>query len=142
MKTCNACHQEKPLAEFYSKTAQCIPCKKTKDTGRRRYRDDRTGLSMTDAARARKRRWQAANIDARKSAARMAVRKAVRSGLLVRPSCCSDCGQEAVRLDGVTAIQAHHHAGYDKPLEVEWLCPKCHKQHDDAARATTQKDQP
>lgn len=31
MKTCNACHQEKPLTEFYSKTAQCIPCKKAKD---------------------------------------------------------------------------------------------------------------
>lgn len=41
MKTCNACHQEKPLTEFYSKTAQCIPCKKAKDTGRRRYREDR-----------------------------------------------------------------------------------------------------
>ena len=42
MKTCNACHQEKPLTEFYSKTAQCVPCKKAKDTGRRRYREDRT----------------------------------------------------------------------------------------------------
>ena len=48
MKTCNACNQKKPLTEFYSKTAQCIPCKKAKDMGRRRHREDRTGLSMTD----------------------------------------------------------------------------------------------
>lgn len=134
MKTCNACHQLKSVTEFYSRTAQCIPCKKAKDFGRRRYREDRTGLNTTDAARERKRRWSKANKDPAKSAARLAVRRAIEKGVLVRPSACSDCGGQAVRSDGVTAIQAHHHAGYDRPLDVQWLCPKCHKIHDDAAR--------
>lgn len=134
MKVCNACYQEKPITEFYSRTAQCIPCKKAKDLGRRRYREDRTGLNTTDAARERKRRWNKQNKDPFKSAARRAVRSAIEKGVMERPKNCSDCGKEAIRSDGVTAIQAHHHAGYLNPLDVLWLCPKCHKKHDDAAR--------
>lgn len=134
MKICNACHKEKPKEEFYSRTAQCIPCKKAKDFGRRRYREDRSGLNTTEAARERKRRWAKKNNDPIKSSARRAVREAVKKGILIRPEFCSDCRKTATRSDGVTAIQAHHHAGYDKPLEVTWLCPKFHKAHDDAAR--------
>ena len=39
-------------------------------------------------------------------------------GDLVKPSKCSVCGKKAT-------IQGHH-PDYAKPLEVIWVCPKCH----------------
>lgn len=48
--------------------------------------------------------------------ARELVRRAVRSGRLVRGPCVS-CG----------AVESFaHHADYSKPLEVHWLCRECH----------------
>lgn len=57
------------------------------------------------------------------SAARAAsaVTQAIRKGQLVRPSVCSRCG-------GSNRIEAHH-ADYSKPLDVEWLCRRCHNRH-------------
>ncbi len=46
-----------------------------------------------------------------------AVRKALKSGALVKPQCCA-CGQ--------TPVMAHHF-DYRKPLEVHWCCAKCHR---------------
>lgn len=47
------------------------------------------------------------------------VNKAVASGRLLRPGRCSQCGEEC-KPDA-------HHADYSKPLEVEWLCRRCHR---------------
>ncbi len=54
--------------------------------------------------------------------ARSAVMIALNSGRMVRPTSCSDCGQER-------SLQAHHHMGYDREhwLDVEWLCGPCHR---------------
>jgi len=46
------------------------------------------------------------------------VNDALRYGNLVRPSKCSRC-------ESTERIQAHHH-DYSKPLDVIWLCFKCH----------------
>lgn len=55
------------------------------------------------------------------------VRNAIKRGELVRPSACQRCGcVPAPTSDGRAAIQAHHH-DYDKPLDVEWICAKCHR---------------
>lgn len=58
------------------------------------------------------------------------VRSAISAGKLARPSTCSECGATPkTTLDGRAAIQAHHHKGYDHPLEVTWLCAFCHRKH-------------
>jgi len=53
-----------------------------------------------------------------KARARLLLAEAVRIGHLTRPTTCSLCQSEK-RIEG-------HHPDYDKPLEVVWLCRKCH----------------
>lgn len=63
-----------------------------------------------------------------KSKAQHILNQKVRSGKIVRPDACSRCGDKPPRLrDGRSAIQGHHHRGYDHPLDVEWLCVSCHR---------------
>ena len=47
-----------------------------------------------------------------------AVLRAVRKGKLIRPTVCEQCHQQRY-------IRAHHD-DYSKPLEVKWLCTRCH----------------
>ena len=59
---------------------------------------------------------------------RRAVRTAIETGVMVVPSCCSKCGDYPGRgRDGRRLLQAHHHQGYDYPLDVTWLCVSCHR---------------
>lgn len=59
--------------------------------------------------------------------ARSIANKAIKSGILVRPIACTRCGSEpGLASDGRSKIQAHHH-DYSQPLDVEWLCAKCHR---------------
>ena len=52
-------------------------------------------------------------------------RNALKNGVLKKPDSCQDCKAVLPK----RSIQGHH-ADYNKPLEVEWLCPKCHtKRH-------------
>lgn len=59
--------------------------------------------------------------------ARNLVRNALKRGTLIRPDTCSKCGDTPTPAkDGRSRIQGHHH-DYSKPLDVEWLCAKCHR---------------
>lgn len=49
----------------------------------------------------------------------LAVRKAIRRGILTRPNTCEECGTKG------GAIQAAHR-DYSRPLDVRWLCRSCH----------------
>ncbi len=54
------------------------------------------------------------------------VEYAIRKGILQRQSICSECKTPGKQFrDGRSEIQAHHH-DYNKPLDVRWLCQKCH----------------
>lgn len=48
------------------------------------------------------------------------IREALALGKMVKPLECSMCGNSSGKIIG-------HHEDYDKPLEVMWLCLKCHK---------------
>lgn len=66
-----------------------------------------------------------------KRRARSAVRRALNSGKLVRPSTCPRCGSpERFGGDGRSLMHAHHHRGYDNQTDVQWLCIDCHFQED------------
>ena len=70
-------------------------------------------------------KWSVKNPLASKSYG--AVKRAIDGGILRRPKRCERCGREPCSgSDGRSLIQAHHHNGHDKQLEVQWLCPRCH----------------
>ncbi len=71
---------------------------------------------MTEHTVSRQRLWQIRNAD--KHATHRATYEAVQSGQLVRPPTCSKCP--------ATDVQAHHE-DYSRPLDVVWLCSKCHR---------------
>lgn len=53
------------------------------------------------------------------------LEKAIARGKIERKTVCECCGASGTFQDGRTMIQAHH-CDYNKPLEVMWLCQKCH----------------
>jgi hypothetical protein len=82
---------------------------------RRRYRE-------VDHRREQVILWNRAGIaDPVRRSAWSAVSNAIKSGRLVRPAFCSECGAEC-RPDA-------HHDDYTKPITVRWLCRPCHIRH-------------
>lgn len=53
------------------------------------------------------------------------LENAVKKGVIKRQTVCECCGASGTFSDGRSMIQAHH-TDYNKPLEVMWLCQKCH----------------
>lgn len=62
--------------------------------------------------------------DILKERARHAAYRAIERGELVREP-CEACGESPVGVDGRSLVQAHHN-DYAEPLEVRWLCARCH----------------
>lgn len=127
MKICLKCGVEKPLTEFNRAS-------KARDGLRTRCRDccRAYGAVWRAAHPEVKARWVAANRekfvvyamrqvrrDPEKRAARMQVFYAIARGEMARPLSCPVCG-------ATRRIHAHHD-DYAKPLDVRWLCPKCHQ---------------
>jgi uncharacterized protein with PIN domain len=53
------------------------------------------------------------------------LEKAIMRGIVARKTHCEKCNDSGSFKDGRTKIQAHH-SDYNKPLDVMWLCQKCH----------------
>ena len=54
-----------------------------------------------------------------KTAAHVRLNKAIKDGLVCKPSSCSICNKTPKKLNG-------HHDDYAYPLDVRWMCTKCH----------------
>jgi len=140
VKTCTECGKNKPYIEFYKHSGMsdgylniCKICKcaQQRATRKRRleyyrnYDNRRSTLPHRVKARAKrqrdgksnpsKRKWN--NNNPEKVKAINAANNAVRDGKLKRQPC--------ERCDATHRIQKHHN-DYSKPLEVRWLCSKCH----------------
>jgi hypothetical protein len=55
-----------------------------------------------------------------KRACTSAFHSALLCGKILRPEACQECERSDVVLDG-------HHENYNQPLNVMWLCRKCHR---------------
>jgi hypothetical protein len=95
----------------------------------------------SEACEKRARRARNPDTERVKSRARQAVLAAIARGELSRPSNCERCGAASNPLLRKPDIEAHHH-DYSKPLEVEWLCVRCHAtQHaEDRRRRRASRD--
>lgn len=132
-KMCFRCGETKPLSEFYvhpdmadGHLGKCKAC--TRGDVATRYRATRSARRAYERKRAQdpERKIHAAEYQRRarkrspeKDNARKAVRAALLSGDLKRMPCelCGDPRSQA------------HHADYSRPLDVEWLCFRCHREH-------------
>lgn len=150
-KMCTACQQEKPLDDFPrnakrpdGRYSMCKACKNQRGRERHASRPDRAP-SKTPAARrewrrnnpdivsAQRKRYRGRYPERLNAESRVWMRKnpekhtahstlyaAVTAGKIARPDRCSICNREC-KPDG-------HHEDYTRPLDVIWLCQRCHAQ--------------
>jgi hypothetical protein len=131
MKICSLCQRELPLESFNKRHRSghdyyYTTCKECRRLQRREIREkypetykgkDGKYYKRHKEDIAKKRNdWGRENKD--KVSAHNKVNYALRKGVLVKSVECEECG-------GGGEIVAHHE-DYSKPLEVKWLCPKCH----------------
>lgn len=131
MKVCFKCHQAKPITEFYKHPmmldghlGKCKECTKRDVKEHRRKNIERVldydrQRTKRPERRAKKRiyhaRYNQRHPD--RAAAHYEVSNAIRDGRLARQP-CEVCGDPAEA----------HHEDYSKPLDVQWLCFKHHRQ--------------
>lgn len=145
-KTCITCNQVKLISEFYKHPGmadgylnKCKECQKANSIAAKKANPDRYRAiarkyaNKEDVKLKKKihRATQKGREEARKGfinykekypkkhKAVTALKRAVKSGVIVRPTICSECGKE----DKIHA----HHDNYNHPLVVRWLCDRCHK---------------
>jgi hypothetical protein len=139
LRKCRTCGEAKPLDEFYRhpssasrRQSSCKACQKRRaaewqQAHKGRHRDSVALWKSTH--REQVRRYESAGRARRDKAdqalvrtvVRVAstVRRAIKSGVLVPPDYCSSCADTDLKLDAV-------HEDYSRPLEVTWLCRRCH----------------
>jgi ribosomal protein S27AE len=121
---CKACNRARNKA--WEQSAAGAATRRAQYLRRRDNDENRARLAKNQRAEYQRTGWRSRyerNIaDPEKYAARRAALYAVKIGKLRRPEACSDCGK--------TCKPHAHHADYSKPLDVTWLCGRCHgKEH-------------
>ena len=132
VKICFKCERTLPMRMFYThsetrdgRLGKCKQC--TKEDTKQNYIKNRDKIRAYNKARnqmpTRKaykqkndKRLRAEQPEKTKS--RRIYQRALKSGKLIRESCFY-CG--ASKVEG-------HHDDYEKPLEVRWVCFKCHRE--------------
>lgn len=145
MKKCRRCFESKLLIDFYEHPQMkdgylniCKKCKR-KEAIKRRNKNidivrekDRKRNMLPHRIEARKeyisknletvndikRKYIKNNPEKRK--AHNILNNAIRNGEIIKPNRCGRCNK-------INHIICGHHKDYSKPLEVEWLCPLCHR---------------
>lgn len=113
---CTKCGVEKDLEEdFYDGRRQCKKCLSAYARKWNRENKDRIKVDKKRALEIQK-RYRARHGD--RIAAREVAKNALAKGLLEKPYCCESCGKERVL--------EMHHEDYSKPLDVEFICKRCH----------------
>ena len=147
MKVCRECNIEKPLTEFYKHQRmtdghlnKCIPCVKSRVNKHREvnlekireYDKKRANKPHRIQARKEYQQTEAGKLSKKKSmdaynkrypmvyAAHVITSNAIRDGKLFPAASCSACNSTE-KIEG-------HHDDYTKPIDVRWLCEKCHKE--------------
>jgi hypothetical protein len=122
-KLCTDCGLVKPQSEFYESIAVCKPCWRARVRQRRltdpkvqEYDRERAKLPRRrEMAKAISKRWRKKYPDGYR--AHCVANNAIRDGKLQRQP-CQVCG---------TFENVHkHHRNYTRPLDVTFLCAKCH----------------
>jgi len=135
VRLCCTCGTEKPLADFpvnkrdtHGRTGHCRECSNARYRESRREQAQRWHARHPGYGIEQHRRFSAAhpgyNLKYRQghrpeSRARSNAMAAKRRGALNAPEACQGCGLR-------TALDMHH-PDYSKPLDVVWLCRKCHR---------------
>lgn len=132
-KTCFKCNRTLPIQEFYKncnmadgRLNKCKDC--AKHDMNRYYQENRVAFSdyrkrtactpngkATIARRNKRRRLMHPD----KAKANQMVGNAIRDGKLIRQPC---------QVCGTTVKIEAHHTDYSKPLDVQWLCFKHHRE--------------
>lgn len=146
-KQCSRCKNALPKSEFYldsrSKDGLRSDCRSCVAESVKRYRENnpekvrqqnaayRANLPKSkrrenvarymrnnrDKLTEKNRQWRKDNPEI--ALAHSRVFHALRKGEIIRPSSCERCG-------GSGRIEASH-TDYSKPLDIEWLCVRCHR---------------
>ncbi|AUR93031.1 hypothetical protein NVP1181O_67 [Vibrio phage 1.181.O._10N.286.46.C9] len=127
MITCNKCSKEKHESDFYPRNKVCKECTKNRvkeyqrtGKGKEVHRKANKKYYKTDSGKQSREecqhRYMQQPSTKKKQLAKWAVKRATKSGLLIRKP-CSVCGDD----------DSHgHHPDYDRQLDVIWLCAKHH----------------
>jgi len=115
---CPACKKEKPDSEYHKNkrnprgiSSNCKECRSLLRRGKRQEK--------YNPKRHQKYKYVKKPLQLK---AGNTVRELVRMGILIKPKLCEKCGGEANQKD----LSGHHFNGYEKAMDVVWLCRLCH----------------